>query len=747
MRQKSLILNLIILSGLLTACTESGRIYKIGVSQCSQGRWREKVNREMLAAQHLYEHDVKVSIADSYDDTELQSRQIDSLADSGIDLLIVAPNEAAPLTEAITRVRQKGIPVIFFDRKASTKDYTAFIGGNNVEAGKTVADYAATLAKTLGRGGKKPSVLEITATMSTSPAQERHEGFSQVLSLHPELSYTCINSEWSTDEVYRIIKRKMQEGQLPDIIFCHSDFMALGAYKALKEGRKEKDISILGIDGMLDEGISYVQKGYLAGSYVYPTHGEKIVRLALDILTGKSFKQDNYLPSMMVTPGNANIVAMNSHELIKQNEDLIIIHDKLENYYGLYNTQHKILTGSLISILIMIIGAILTWIAAKQTRKAHRRMVQLNEEQTLFYTNASHQLKTPLTLIAGPVKELMGKASLRADDRELLEIVGRNVKELESLTASVLNFRKKVNATVSDETAEQAFKDNVSTEVMKESRLALMKQEDTEELPSILVVDDNDDMRRYLRTLLADKFYVLEAADGQSGLKLARDIVPDIVVSDVMMPVMDGLQFCRRLKEDTATSHIPVILLTARDTEAQQTEGYEHGADAYLTKPFNANLLIARIYNLVKSRQQLRFLFGTATEDDTLEASEEKTVSVTEPERPKAPAISSQDKLFADALKEAIKKNMSNSSLKMDDLGEEMGLSRVQLYRKVKALTGLSPVELLRQMRLQRGHLLLTTTTKTVNEIAYEVGFGTPGYFSKCFKQQFGKYPMEVRAE
>lgn len=747
MRQKSLILNLIILSGLLTACTESGRIYKIGVSQCSQGRWREKVNREMLAAQHLYEHDVKVSIADSYDDTELQIRQIDSLADSGIDLLIVAPNEAAPLTEAITRVRQKGIPVIFFDRKASTKDYTAFIGGNNVEAGKTVADYAATLAKTLGRGGKKPSVLEITATMSTSPAQERHEGFSQVLSLHPELSYTCINSEWSTDEVYRIIKRKMQEGQLPDIIFCHSDFMALGAYKALKEGRKEKDISILGIDGMLDEGISYVQKGYLAGSYVYPTHGEKIVRLALDILTGKSFKQDNYLPSMMVTPGNANIVAMNSHELIKQNEDLIIIHDKLENYYGLYNTQHKILTGSLISILIMIIGAILTWIAAKQTRKAHRRMVQLNEEQTLFYTNASHQLKTPLTLIAGPVKELMGKASLRADDRELLEIVGRNVKELESLTASVLNFRKKVNATVSDETAEQAFKDNVSTEVMKESRLALMKQEDTEELPSILVVDDNDDMRRYLRTLLADKFYVLEAADGQSGLKLARDIVPDIVVSDVMMPVMDGLQFCRRLKEDTATSHIPVILLTARDTEAQQTEGYEHGADAYLTKPFNANLLIARIYNLVKSRQQLRFLFGTATEDDTLEASEEKTVSVTEPERPKAPAISSQDKLFADALKEAIKKNMSNSSLKMDDLGEEMGLSRVQLYRKVKALTGLSPVELLRQMRLQRGHLLLTTTTKTVNEIAYEVGFGTPGYFSKCFKQQFGKYPMEVRAE
>ena len=244
----------------------------------------------------------------------------------------------------------------------------------------------------------------------------------------------------------------------------------------------------------------------------------------------------------------------------------------------------------------------------------------------------------------------------------------------------------------------------------------------------MLIVDDNDDMRRYLRTLLADRFYVLEAPDGQSGLKLARESVPDIVVSDVMMPVMDGLQLCRCLKEDAITSHVPVILLTARSEKNQQIEGLEHGADAYLTKPFYADLLVARIYNLLNSRKQLRQLFDAKPQEEQMQ-------------------FSTQDKLFADSLKETIRRNLSKSTLKMEQIGDEMGLSRVQLYRKVKALTGLSPVELLRQMRLQQGYNLICSSQKTIAEVAYEVGFGTPAYFSKCFKQQFGKYPSDLRAE
>ena len=730
---------IIILATLLTGCSESKKTYRIGVSQCSQGRWREKVNREMLAAQHLYEQDVIVSIANSYDDTDLQIRQIDSLADSGIDLLVVAPNEAPPIAEAIARVKAKGIPVIFFDRKADTKDYTAFIGGDNIGAGSAVADYAVSLAKK-----PAPTILEVTATMSTSPARERHEGFEKVMKAHPEINYVSVNGTWSTDETYKITRQQLAKSVRPDVIFCHSDFMADGAYKAVKAAGLTGQVKVLGIDGMPDEGITYVQQGKLAGTYIYPTHGEKIVRLALDILTEQPYERENLLPSMIVTPENANQIAMNSNELIRQSEDLITIQNKLENYFGLYNTQHKILTASLVSILLLLIGSILTWQAARQRRKAHEQIKRLHEEQTLFYTNASHQLKTPLTLIAGPVKKLIDNHALEGDNAGLLEIISRNVSQLEALTSSVLNFKeimdstnRQMATTVSDENATEALAEAASREALRESRLAMMKQEDTEELPSILIVDDNDDMRRYLRTLLADKFYVLEAADGQGGLKLARDIVPDIVVSDVMMPIMDGLQFCRHLKEDTITSHIPVILLTARSSEAQQMEGYEHGADAYLTKPFHADLLISRIYNLVRSRQQLRSLLLPA---DATTAKEEVPVE-------DSPRPSSQDKLFADQLKETIKKRMSNPNLKMEELGEEIGLSRVQLYRKVKALTGLSPVELLRQMRLQRGHTLLTTTTKTVNEIAYEVGFGTPGYFSNCFKKQFGKYPMEVRAE
>jgi YesN/AraC family two-component response regulator len=236
-------------------------------------------------------------------------------------------------------------------------------------------------------------------------------------------------------------------------------------------------------------------------------------------------------------------------------------------------------------------------------------------------------------------------------------------------------------------------------------------------------------MRRYLHALLSGSYYVMEAVDGESGLRLARENVPDLVLSDVMMPVMDGLQLCAQLKKNPVTSHIPVILLTAQSEESQQMEGYAHGADAYLTKPFKADVLISRIDNLLKSRQQLRTLFtnGQKTEGEV--------------------QLTTQDKLFMNKLKEAIKANMSNADLKMDELGDELGLSRVQLYRKVKALTGLSPVELLRQMRLQRAYSLLVSTTKTVSEVAYEVGFGTPGYFSKCFKQHFGKYPTELRGE
>jgi YesN/AraC family two-component response regulator len=373
---------------------------------------------------------------------------------------------------------------------------------------------------------------------------------------------------------------------------------------------------------------------------------------------------------------------------------------------------------------------LMIWRAVKQTRKTNRRIRAMHDEQTAFYTNARHMLRTPLTLIAGPVKKIQDANVLKGEWSEMMDIVGRNVAQLETVVSSVLEFKSGMaQPSVDDHTAEAALGQKSLTESVQEGRLVQMKQDDSEELSDVLIVDDNADMRRYLRTLLADKFYVLEAADGQSGLKLARECVPDIIVSDVMMPVMDGLQFCKNLKEDFITSHIPVILLTARSTEIQQMEGYEHGADAYMTKPFRADLLISRIDNLLRSRQQLQVLFKEGQQED-------KQVKLT-----------TQDKLFLDQLRNVVRERMTNPKLKMDDLGDELGISRVQLYRKVKVLTGLSPVDLLKQMRLERAKVLLNSTTKTVSEIAYEVGFSTPSYFTSCFKKQYGKLPMDFRAE
>lgn len=244
--------------------------------------------------------------------------------------------------------------------------------------------------------------------------------------------------------------------------------------------------------------------------------------------------------------------------------------------------------------------------------------------------------------------------------------------------------------------------------------------------PEVLIIDDNIDIRTYLRSVLSEKYNVSEAADGKAGLELARKIVPDIVLSDIMMPVMDGLAFCQQLKTDKAISHIPVILLTARSLDEQRAEGYEHGADAYLSKPFSLRLLLSRIDNLIESRKKLNQTWSKGVEDDEIGN------------------ISNEiDKSFLKQLRKIIQENLANSDLSVEQIGDEIGLSRVQLYRKVKALTGYSPVEIVRKARLTRARHLLQTTERTVSEVAYAVGFSTPSYFSKCYKDEFGENPKK----
>lgn len=281
--------------------------------------------------------------------------------------------------------------------------------------------------------------------------------------------------------------------------------------------------------------------------------------------------------------------------------------------------------------------------------------------------------------------------------------------------------------------AEQGYVDDsyapVNVEAAEKAERITNAEDFDADRPLVLIIDDNNGMRAYLRSILQDHYNVSEAVDGQQGLERARREVPKLVVCDVMMPVMDGLEFTRRLKADTATSHIPVILLTARSLSEQREEGYGTGADSYLTKPFTGSLLLARIDNLIHSRTLLRSLFSGNSKE---EEKEEEMLGV-------------QDQTFVTKLREVIRDNMGNSDFSVERIGEEIGLSRVQLYRKVKALTGQTPVELLRKARLERGRRLIEKTEKSVSEIAYEVGFTSPSYFNKCFKDEFGISPGVMR--
>lgn len=717
----------------ITGCTPRASYkYKIGVSQCVGGRWRDKVNNEMLSAQHLYDTDVKVCIINADNNTDRQRQQIDSLINADVDLLVISPNEYKPLSPCVERAKKRGIPVILFERKTSSNDYTAYIGGDNVEAGRAIGTYAARLCRDSIHVGRRPVVLEITGQLVMSPDRERYQGFSSVMKKHPELDFQHIKTNWSLEDSYAATKEWLQAGKPLDVVFCQSDLASFGAYKAAKELGKEKGIYFLGVDALPGEGIDAVQQGKLAASYIYPTHGEEIIALALRILEHKPYKRTNIIKSMVVTPQNVDEIAINANAMMRQNEYLITIQNKLEDYFGLYHVQRTLLFVSLVVALILLIAVLLVWRAIVITRRANRQMKELGDEQNRFYTNASHQLRTPLTLIIGPLQQLGESKTLSEGDHELLGIVQRNAEQLLHLVTDVLQFQKETQKMIQDPQPDDAHA--ISRRSVQDGQHDIVVRDQSDELATVLIVDDNDDMRRYLRTLLLDRYYVLEASDGQSGWKLARESVPDLVISDVMMPVMDGLIFCAKLKADPLTSHIPVILLTARSTEQQQAEGLSQGADAYLTKPFSAEVLIAHIVSLLANRQKLKEAFAAEKQqtNDNHEQDEK---------------LSTPDKMFMDTLRQAILKNMSNTKLKMDDLGADMGISRVQLYRKVKAMTGMSPVELLKEMRLQRAMKLLKATDKTVAEVAYEVGFGTPGYFSSCFKKQYGKYPTDVKED
>ncbi|WP_422079383.1 tetratricopeptide repeat protein [Ulvibacterium sp.] len=268
------------------------------------------------------------------------------------------------------------------------------------------------------------------------------------------------------------------------------------------------------------------------------------------------------------------------------------------------------------------------------------------------------------------------------------------------------------------------------TQILREESVETGGQGDGEGKPLVLLIEDNQDLREYIRDILKSTYHFIEAVNGEEGVKIAKERVPDIIISDLMMPKMDGLEVCKNLKEEMLTSHIPIILLTAKSSKEDRLAGLKSLADDYLTKPFDTEELLVRLDNLIALRAKIRAKFKAS-----------------EMLAPKKFKIRSLDAIFMEKVTKHLEKEMANSLFGVVELAYAVGLSRSQLFRKIKAITDLTPNEYIRSFRLHRAMDILKQNGASVSQAAYETGFQNPSYFSKCFQEQFGMAPSAVKKQ
>ena len=760
MNYRSMILVLAVMATMVfmplaTSCSHDKPQYVIGVSQCSEDIWRDKQNAELRLGAYFHDN-VELRFAVAYDSDERQVQQIDSLVATGIHLLIVAPNQVSTISPAIDRAFDKGIPVIVFERKTNSHKYTAYIGADNYEMGQIMGDYVAD------RMGGKGTVMEVMGLKGSSPAIERHKGFVDALKAHPGIHLLAtLQGDWTEESAYQAVKAYDGDLSTVDFVFGQNDRMAMGVRRALIEQRGEQAPlpMFCGIDGLAgkDGGIQLVRDSILDATYIYPTRGDQLLQLAVDILDGKPYEKEVQLMSALVTRDNANVLLMENEEIVRQSAYIDQLHNMANGYLKKLSNQRLLTLFAIGIVALLLVVLVIIYMYHLQRAKIAQEREQMAHAQLDFYTQVSHQLRTPLTLIEGPLDRLADTPDMRqASDEtvQMLGIVRRNTAQLSGLVNQILDAQTGTNLKdlSQDEfdaiTVGDTAQPNATADSSSEATAGTVPAGNGEQ-PRLLIVDDNADIRTYLRTILQGQYQVSEAPDGQKGLEVACEEVPDLIVSDVMMPVMNGLEFCQRVKNDTITSHIPVILLTARALSKHQIEGYESGADAYITKPFSADLLLARISNLLRSRHMLKDIWGNGF------SPKEPAAIIEEPALPdptdtqevvaKPTPSELRDNEFIARFKKVVDDRLTDSDLSVEDIASDMHLSRVQLYRKVKALTGATPVELLRKARLTRGRQLLETTSKNISEVAYEVGFSAPSYFTKCYKDEFGTLPGEGR--
>ena len=516
---KKILTYMMLLSAVLLSCTPADKKYIIGVSQCSEDIWREKQNAELRMGAYFHEN-VELRFAAAYDSDERQVQQIDSLVATGIDLLIVAPNQVATISPAIDRAFDKGIPVIVFERKTNSQKYTAFISADNYEMGRVMGEY---IVSRLGGNG---NVLEIKGLAESSPSIERHNGFMDAIKDAPGIKVVgSLQGDWTEPTAQEVTKEWLLKNQdvRVDLVFGANDRTAMGARKAVANSKLYTLNSTLycGIDGLPGEngGIQLVRDSLLDASYIYPTHGDQIIDLAIRILEDKPYEKETLMMSALVTRDNAKVLLMESEEIMRQATQLGELHAKADGYLHELDTQ-RVISWLAIGVVVLLMVVIVLFYLY------HLRKITLQKERVV----------------------------------------------------NTLWDMKPLESSVNQETA--------------------IVQEETS------------------------------------------------------------------------------------DSNQEQEE-----------------------------------------QDD--------------------PAATS---IFITRFKEVVEARLDDSDVSVEDLAADMNLSRVQLYRKVKSITDASPVELLRTARLKKAYQMLLTTDKSVSEVAYAVGFTSPSYFTKCFKDEYGKVPGELRS-
>ena len=897
---------LICILSLTISCKREGeKKFVVGVSHSSiNDSWRKAMVLDMQVKASEYPG-LTLQIKDAGEDNDTQIKQIREFIKQRVDLVIISANESEPVTTAAVEAFRAGIPTIIIDRKIYSEEYTTFIGADNYEIGRAAGLFINSLLKK-----KKTTIVEVWGREGSSSARDRHNGFSDALIHNDNVILKTVYGRWHVNETKENIATLGLFDDI-DIVYAHNDVMALAAREAIMEidSLAVKRIKFIGIDALpgKGKGIEAVSNGYLTASFVYPTGGTTAIKVAWQILNGQPVSKQYALTSALIDKENASTLYLQTEQLADYQEQI----EKQRNNREEILSEYRFLQNSvgLILLLLGVVGLLALYVIhifRKVQRKNHelkrtniqveqqreelavanRKIEQATTRKLQFFTNVSHEIKTPLTLILGPLNKLSKELppdSPLADD---IHIIKKNADRLKRVVSQLLDFRKvesnKMDMRVTEidlvtfiedissyfdnmaqsKQIQYSFQHDVSsvmlwvdTDKMEKILANLLSNAfkftpdggtvtirlqdhvgyvilsvedngkgiqpqnlssvfdqfftadhltgtgiglhlthefvgmhkgsirvesepgkrtvffvelpkgkshfdescvfapsvtelssgvvnlDTREMDeivnrtydyTILIVEDDPDINAYLQKELKPNFRILTAENGLVAVDILAKENVSLVISDVMMPEMNGYELCKRIKSDIVFSHIPVILLTALSDDKQRMYGIASGADEFIQKPFNIEEVKLRIVRLLEERARLRNAF--AQELQSPAASGLKTDKA-----------ESMDELFMRKFMALIEESYPDSNFSIEKASEMLGLSRVHLYRKVKELTGVTPTDFLRNYRLKQAAALLRQKDCNVNEAAYATGFSSPPYFSKCFKAVYNITPTEYQ--